>query len=1063
MSRVHTEDAFEDAVEGALLASGWLNGRDDTYDRELGLDASQLMPFVQTVQRDEWNKLVQYAGERLDVAEQDFLRFVAKEIDHRGVLDVLRNGVKDRGVRIRLAYFRPAHTVPEDALDEYRQNRLSVTRQLRFSEGNTKALDLALFVNGIPVATAELKNHLTGQTVEDAKAQYRNDRDPKNLLFAKRALVHFAVDPEMVFLTTRLRGKDTTFLPFNQGTGGPGNTGGAGNPEVQAGGPGYRTAYLWEQVWNPDNWLDLLKRFLHVEDPKTSRSRGRSNGRSSVHDRPIIFPRFHQWHAVRQLTEHAARFGSGNNYLVMHSTGSGKSNTIGWLAHRLSTLHGSAEHGALDENAVQDGRIAVNEPVFHKIVVITDRSVLDKQLQDTIYQFDHTPGVVERITGTGGSKSGEVARALANTATKIVIVTVQTFPFVLEGVSGLVDKRIAIIVDEAHSGQSGDSVTKLKKVLRGLGAEEVGDDDDPLTSSAMARGRHSNLSYFAFTATPKSKTLQLFGIDDAVGNKRAFHIYSMRQAIEEGFILDVLRNYATYKTYWRVAKEGAEDIEVNPDKAGAELARLVYLDPATMLAHAEVVLRHFHANTRRQLGGRAKAMVVTRSRESAVRMCLALKQKIDDLSIPDPGILGAFSGALTVDGIEYTEPSLNEWLGHEHISENELPGAFAYTRADDPNASARTGGRDGAPTKNEYRILVVADKYQTGFDQPLLTTMYVEKPLAGVAAVQTLSRLNRTHPLKTQEDLFVLDFANDAEDIQEAFKPYYEEALATPVDPNLLYQKQRAVMDHQLIVESEMEAFVEGYLVSQPDSAAESGGRGWERKHAGLYRHVDPAVERFNRLTAEDREAAELFRSDLSDYVRKYGFLAQVMQFTDPDLERLYLYGKHLLNRLPVRRSPSLDIGEIDLTHLRVSKTGEHDVGLEPEGEQVLLGFTDGSGGIVRDPKTALLSELIEDFNNRYGLGLSEADIVMIEERITAAASDPVLEQAAVASRNEGDFEMPFAKRFPDIMVERAEADTKFTEKYFSDSEFQGRLTREARKAAYRMIRRRHNLPEATQ
>ncbi|MFC5262512.1 type I restriction endonuclease subunit R [Kribbella qitaiheensis] len=1058
MTRAHTEEAFEEAVEGALLAAGWHQGRADAFDRELALDASQLMPFVQVVQGDEWNTIVQYAGGDLALAEREFLRFLAKEIDSRGALDVLRNGVKDRGVRIQLAYFRPAHTVAEDALDEYRQNRLSVTRQLRYGDTTTNSLDLTLFVNGIPVATAELKNSLTGQTVEDAKRQYREDREPKELLFAKRALVHFAVDPDLVFITTKLRGKDTAFLPFNQGTGGAGNSGGAGNPPVSAGGSGYRTAYLWEQVWNPDNWLDLIKRFLHVEDPKIAKGKGRSNGRTSVHDRTLIFPRYHQWDAVRKLTAHSARNGSGNNYLVMHSAGSGKSNTIAWLAHRLSTLHGSAEPGALDENAVQQGLIAANEPVFHKVVVITDRSVLDKQLQDTIYQFDHTPGVVERITGTGGSKSAEVTKALANTATKIVIVTVQTFPYVLEGVSALADKRIAIIVDEAHSGQSGDSVTKLKKVLRGLGAEETGDDEDPLTSSAMARGRHPNLSYFAFTATPKSKTLQLFGVDDPVtGDKRAFHIYSMRQAIEEGFILDVLRNYTTYKTYWRVAKEGAEEIEVNPDKAGAELARLVYLDPATMLGHAEVILRHFHAHTRKQLGGRAKAMVVTRSRESAVRMYQALHQKLDDLSMADPGILVAFSGELSVDGIKYTEPVMND-----HISESELPGAFAYTRADDPNAKARTGDKDGAPFRREFRILVVADKYQTGFDQPLLTTMYVEKPLSGVAAVQTLSRLNRTHPLKNQEDLFVLDFANEAENIQNEFKPYFEEAVTTPADPNLLYQKQRAVMDHQILVESEMQEFIDGYLGAQPAVEVEGGGRSWEKKHAGLYRHIEPAVQRFDRLAAEDRDAADLFRSDLTDFVRKYGFLAQVMQFTDAELERLYLYGRHLLNRLPSRQNPAMDIGEIDLTHLRVSKTGDHDVSLEPEGEQVLPGFDEGGGGIVKDPRTALLADLINDFNERYGLGLSEADKLMYEERVVAAAEDPDLEQAAIASRNEGDFEMPFNKRFPDIMVERAEVGTKFTEKFFSDSEFQGRLTREARKAAYRMIRRRHNLPETT-
>jgi type I restriction enzyme R subunit len=395
------------------------------------------------------------------------------------------------------------------------------------------------------------------------------------------------------------------------------------------------------------------------------------------------------------------------------------------------------------------------------------------------------------------------------------------------------------------------------------------------------------------------------------------------------------------------------------------------------------------------------------------------------------------------------------------LPESQLPEAFNYTRADDPNAASR-GKPGGAPTRTEYRILVVADKYQTGFDQPLLTTMYVEKPLSGVAAVQTLSRLNRTHPRKTQDDLFVLDFANEAENIQKEFKPYYEEAVTTPADPNLLYPKQRAVMDHQIVVESELQEFVEAYFTSQPPAATEEGGRKWEKEHAALYQLTDAARERFAKRAHEDRDLAELFRSDLTDYVRKYGFLAQVMQFTDDELERLYLFGKHLLNRLPRRVDPAVDIGEVDLTHLRVSKTGDHDVSLEAEGEQELAGFDEGSAGLIKDPRKALLSELIDEFNDRYGLGLSEADRLMYEERIVAAAEDPGLEQAAVASRNEGDFEMPFNQRFKDIMVERAEADTKFTEKFFTDSEFQGRLTREARKAAYRMIRRRHGLSDTT-
>ncbi len=1064
--RVGTEEAFEVGIVSSMLASGWLAGDQQSYRPEFGLDTGQLFAFVGATQIDTWNTLVAYTGGDADEAQRQFVRLLDRELGERGTLDVLRNGVRDRGLRIHLAYFRPAHTVAEDALDDYRRNRLSLTRQLHFSAATPKeSVDLGLFVNGIPVATAELKSSASQrpQTVEDAKEQYRKDRDPKDPFFARRTLVHFAVDEDLVFLTTRLRGEKTAFLPFNQGTGGPGNRGGAGNPPVTGAGPAYRTSYLWERVWQPDAWLDLLKRFLHVEDPKAAKAKGRGsgNGRTSVHDRTLIFPRYHQWHAVLELTAHAARYGSGNNYLVMHSAGSGKSNTIGWLAHRLSTLHGSAEPGALDPEAVAARKIEPNRPVFHKIVVITDRSVLDKQLQDTIYQFDHTPGVVEWISGSGGSKSAEVAAALANTATKIVIVTVQTFPYVMEGVSTLKDRRVAVIVDEAHSGHSGDSVSKLSKVLSGKGAEETDDEDsDPLISAAMARQQGPNVSYFAFTATPKQKTLTKWGVHDPVADEmRAFHIYSMRQAIEEGFILDVLRNYTTYKTYWRVAKEGAEEIEVNPSKAGAQLARLVYLNPATLAAHAEVIVHHFQTRAASRLGGRSKAMVVTRSRESAVRMYYALRQATDDLGCPEFGVLVAISGELEVDKAKVSEAGLNG------ISERELPDVFAYTRADDPHAAARTGRPGGAPPRTDYRFLVVADKYQTGFDQPLLTSMYVEKPLAGVAAVQTLSRLNRTHPLKSQDDLFVLDFANEAETIQAAFKPYFEEARATPSDPNLLYTAQRAVMDHQILIESEMQEFAEAYLKAQPASgasdAAQPSAQRWDRRHAALYQLTDPARQRFERLAAEDSGAAEMFRSDLGDYVRKYGFLSQVMQFVDPELERLYLFGKHLLNRLPRRRDPAVDIGEIDLTHLRVAKTGEHDMALEPEGPQLLPGFDTSGGGIAKDPEKALLSEIIEEFNQRYGMGMSEADRLRYEERIVAAAEDPELQQAAVASRNEGDFELPFNSRFRDIMIERAEADTKFTEKFFSDNEYQGRLTREARRAAYRMIRRRHGLSDA--
>lgn len=1011
---VHTEQAFEDAIEASLLASGWQRGQRDGYDRELGLDTDQLFTFIGATQQDVWEQLRGYYGDDSVEAQRAFARHVAREIDKRGAVDVLRHGVRDRGHLIRLSYFRPAHTLADDALVRYEQNRLSVTRQLAYSErDHGKELDLVLFVNGVPVATAELKNPLTGQTVEHAKEQYRRDRDPKEPLFARRALVHFAVDPDLVFLTTRLTGNTTRFLPFNTGSNGPGEDGGAGNPPAAPG--RYRTSYLWEEVWQPEAWLDIIRRFVHLEKGEVRRG-GRRPG---PHARNLIFPRYHQWHAVRSLVAHAAEHGSGHNYLVQHSAGSGKSNTIAWLAHRLSNLHS-----------------ADNEQVFDKVVVITDRSVLDRQLQDTIYQFEHRAGVVTKISEKSeGSKSEQVSAALAGETTKILIVTLQTFPFVLEKVDGLRGKRFAIVVDEAHSSQSGESAAALKRVLTKLGSDDIDEDNDPLTAAALARGRHETLSYFAFTATPKPKTLELFGT--RVGEtERPFHIYSMRQAIEEGFILDVLRNYVTYKTYWRLTG-GDDGREVDERKASAALARFAELSPASLQQRAEIIVEHFIKHTRGRLGGRAKAMVVTRSREHAVKLYRKIKSYVDMRGYDGCGVLVAFSGELKVDNLDsdtVTESFLNG------ISEAALPKAFAYTRADDEHAESNP--------KQEYRILVVAEKYQTGFDQPLLTTMYVDKPLKSVAAVQTLSRLNRTHPRKGQDDLFVLDFANEAEEIQEAFRPFFEATVTTPSDPNLIYDAQRAVLDHQLLVESEMEAFTAEYVRAQRDA----GDRvAWDRVHAELYRLTDPARDRFAQLLDEEPERADEFRSELRDYIRKYGFLAQVVGFAERSLEQLYVYGKMLLPRLARRQDPGIDLGQVDLTHLRIGKTGDHDLALTPEGEQVLPGFSgDGPGGQHERPRTSL-AELIAELNERFGSNLGEGDIV--RGSAEAAMAEPQVRAAAFAN-DEENFGHVFDEVFEDKLYERIENDTKAVQKFADDAEFNSELKSIARRYAYESLRR---------
>ncbi|GAB2594258.1 type I restriction endonuclease subunit R [Paractinoplanes abujensis] len=1010
--KVYGEGAFEAAIEQSLLGSGWPQGIRTNYDRSLGLDTSELFAFVGATQNEAWLKLVAYHGNDVAETQRHFAEYLAKQIDERGPLDVLRRGIKDKGIQFQLAYFKPAHSITDDATKLYRANRLSVTRQLHYSaQDPKKSLDLVLFVNGIPLATAELKNPLTNQTVEDAKEQYRKDRDPRELLFSRRILVHFAVDPDLVFVTTKLAGDSTRFLPFNTGSEGPGVSGGAGNPSADD----YRTAYLWEQIWHPDTWMDLMRRFLHTN--KESRA--------------LIFPRYHQWHAVTTLTDHAAAHGSGDNYLVMHSAGSGKSNTIAWLAHRLSSLHTT--------QAIPDKNIKANEPVFDKVIIITDRVVLDRQLQDTVFQFEHVPGVVQRID----KDSNQLAAALTGEAAKVVISTMQKFGFILEKVDGLRGKRFAVIVDEAHSSQSGDNAASLKKVLLRKGSDDIDDDGDLLTASALARGRHETLSYFAFTATPKPKTLELFGTLGTDGNMHPFHTYSMRQAIEEGFILDVLRQYVTYKSYWKLANQNPEDPEVDPKQAASQLARFAVLHPTMMAQKAEIIVEHFRRHTAPRVGGRAKAMVVTGSREAAAKLYTAIKKYIATNEYAGCDPLVAFSGDLQLDGIEMTEAKLNGF------GESELPEKFGYTAADDKHA-----GTPKAKQPVEYKILVVAEKYQTGFDQPLLTTMYVDKSLKGVAAVQTLSRLNRTHPLKMQDDVFVLDFVNEATDITEQFKPYFETAATMPTDPNLLYTAENSVMSYALLVESEMQAYVEALLAAEGKAKTDAA---LQKAHAALYRFTDPARDRYVALAADDPEAADAFRAALRDYTRMYAFLSQVVPYHDEHLERLYLYGRALLNRLPRRQDASVDIGEVQLTHLRVSKTGEHDASLEAEGEQMLPGFTGGGAGPQNDPDKVALSELIEELNDRFGLGLGDADKIWYEQQIVAMAEDPTVEAAALVN-DEGNFGVVFDRHIESVILNRHDDNGKLMQRYLDDDLLRQRMNQLGRSQAYKLIRRKHGL-----
>lgn len=1018
----HTEKAFEDAVEYALVErAGWEKASPGFYRADIGIDTGALFEFIGSTQLKSWERLVELNGGDQNTAQKRFADRLASEIDTRGVLDVLRHGVKDRSVHIDLAYFRPGHTLAADALVEYERNVLTVARQVFYSTRSKESVDLVLMVNGLPTATVELKNPNTRQGIEHAKRQYR-DRDPRELLFAKRAFVHFAVDPDQVSIATHLKGGDTRFLPFNIGSNGPGNSGSAGNPAPPEG--EYAIAYLWERIWQRDAWLEIIQRFVHVQGSDAS------GKKLDPHTADRIFPRYHQWDAVTKMVTHAHDHGAGGNYLVQHSAGSGKSNTIAWLAHRLSNLFD-----------------ADNQPVFHKTVVITDRVVLDRQLQRTIYQFDHVPGVVKKID----EDSTQLAAALADSTSKIVISTLQMYPFVLGKIADkkLADRRYAVIIDEAHTSQSGDAATRLRQALGANATAEEG--EDPMAALTRARGRQPNLSYFAFTATPKSPTLKVFGtwnperLDPHTGEKGAFepfHVYSMKQAIEEGYILDVLANYLTYETKWRLRNAAVEQNEsdtANPSvderKAKAALVRFAEQHPTSVEQKAKLIVADFLETVAPRLGGRAKAMVVTRGRQDALNMYQAICKHLDkDLGRADIGVLAAFSGTLK-DGdteLDFTEAQLNGF------PETQLPDRFAYTKVDDPKAAARN--------QEEYRLLVVAEKYQTGFDQPLLCGMYVDKLLTNVAAVQTLSRLNRTHPLKSQDDVRILDFANSAEAIQSAFEPWFETTLTTEGDPNLLYDKQREVMDFQLLVESEMEAFVRVLGEAPAGRMAQAAEK---KLHAKLHEFLNPALDRFKDLDTDDER--EEFRKALQSYVNAYSVLGQVIAWGDRELERLYQYGRLLLLRLPGRPSVTVDIGDSDLSHFRLEFTGQHDVSLSEVGDRTVRGHA-ADGSKLRDPEMVPLSEVIADLNDRFGLGLGPSDEVLIMQQVRGLVEDTGMQQIALMN-DEERFGQVADERLDDIVAENAERNTDFMKLYFDNDDFQKAIKDAARRRAYRIIR----------
>jgi len=991
MTLDHTEKAFESAIEDCLLArGGYIKGDKDNFDRVRCLDATILIPFIKQTQPNVWQQLEKLHRDNTAAILLDDL---CKTLDSQGALDVIRHGFKCFGKLIKVAYFAPAHRMNPDTQALYDSNILSITRQLHYSTANENSIDTVLSINGLPVATIELKNPMTGQNVQHAINQYKFDRDQREKIFEfkKRTLVHFAVDPDLVYMTTRLSGRVTSFLPFNKGDGT-----GAGNPLNPN---GYKTAYLWQVVLQRHSFLDILGRFLHlqVEEKKA--------GDKKIYKESLIFPRYHQLDVVRMLEDDARNCGVGKNYLIMHSAGSGKSNSIAWLAHRLSSLHN-----------------AKDEKVFDSVVVITDRVILDQQLQNTIYQFEHKQGVVQKID----EDSGQLAEAL-KAGTPVIVTTLQKFPFVTEKVGMLSAKRYAVIVDEAHSSQSGESAAELKGVLAAehiqkeakekAQAEGLPDYEEEILRTIAQRGKQPNISFFAFTATPKYKTLCVFGQTGPEGKPVPFHLYSMRQAIEEHFILDVLKNYTTYKTYYRLIKSIEDDPQVDKRKAAQALARFMSLHPHNISQKTEVMIEHFRNFTRHRIASRAKAMVVTRSRLHAVRYKQEFDKYIAEKGYDGIRTLVAFSGTVTdpdIKNAEYTEVGMNNG-----IREKELPEKF---------------GTD------EYHVLIVAEKYQTGFDQPLLHTMYVDKRLAGIQAVQTLSRLNRMHPGK--DETFILDFVNESEEILEAFKPYYEKTtIAEESDPRQLYELQAKMDAQHIYYKEDVEGFCRVFFKNK--------ARQMPNDHAMMNSFIDPAVARFDKL---DDEKKEEFRGLLQTFRNLYSFLSQIIPYQDSDLEKLYTYIRFLLNKLPRRTGIKYDFGEeVALKYYRLQKISEGSIQLTPGESAEVTGPTSVGTGQAEGPRVEL-SKLIDIINERFGTEFTAADQLFFEQAREEAAANENLQQVAFANPFDG-FHLVFRKTLEDLFIDRMDQNESIFARYMNDASFRKVVEDVLGKQVYDQIR----------
>ena len=936
-----TEKRFEEHIENHLKTVGYTTIHFSEYDRNLCLIREQVIEFIKRTQPEEWGRL----QEIYDVdTENKILSRISSEISKRGIIDVLRHQVVDRGVYLNLCYFEPKSDLNPEHQKLYLSNQLTVIRQLHYSKQNENSIDMVLFLNGLPIVTMELKNQLTGQNVKHSENQYRNDRDPKEpLLNFKRCMVHFCVDNNKVSMTTRLAGPKTFFLPYNRDL---------ENPPVDQ---GYRTKYLWEEILPPSSLLDILENFVHVSKEKEFVFNDKTQKIDSKFKELLVFPRYHQLDLIRSFRRQLKEDGVGKNYLVQHTTGSGKSYSIGWLSHTLTSLYGSTRD---------------TKRMFDTVIVVTDRTVLDDQLRNTIRSLERTQGVVN-----GVQHGSQELKIFLEQGKDIVITTIQKFPFISETIASLGDRTFAVIIDEVHSSQSGELSKELKKSLSKSDDDADFDYEEMLRQEIESRGKQDHISFFGFTGTPKEKTLELFGTKTTEGTFVPFHVYSMYQSIHEGFTLDVLQNYTTYKRYFKVKQTQDGDIEIPTGKGKRELVRYVDSHEMTIRNKVQIMLDHWIEKGSKELQGRSRGMIVTQSRKHCVWYFKEINRQLEERGLSYRCLVG-FSGEVSIDGEKFSEPGCNQTIGHE----GDVPLGLKNPK---------------------YRLLVVANKFQTGFDEPLVQSMYVDKKLGGVQCVQTLSRLNRTTSGKTQT--FVLDFVNEPEDIRESFQRFYQSTiLEGETDPNRLYDLQREVYDFHLYTNEDVNRFCEVFYDPKRDEG-------------NLHPILDLIVDKFNSI--DEDEIKEDFRSKIQSYIRMYGYLSQIINFTDIELEKTFVFLKYLNKKLPKRQTQKFDLSDtIDLDSLRIQKIHEHIEG--PVREDTILNPPDFETTGIQEPEYDFLSEIINQVNNTYGVNLTDEDRLDLSRLSKRLMDDPEVEKYMKGNNTEENKRNFFKEQFDGMMID---------------------------------------------